>query len=189
MIINQTNNKMSSTCATENCSSTVSLENWSEGDAPREYCEVCYQKDQEEEDEDLKCRVCSKSVLSGFYKKDNDLYESWYICSKKCDEEEEDIPKPFDEYAGDVCWIMCFYTKYLDVIWNYYSKEDYWIKHKTDDYFLLIKDEQEKEDPLVCGNVVDGRAVMGCGGKTYPSEQPTTWQHGWWAYCKKCQED
>ena len=64
MIINkQTNNKMSSTCATENCSSTVSMENWSEGDAPREYCEDCYQKDQEEDEEEeqtlIDCDFCS----------------------------------------------------------------------------------------------------------------------------------
>jgi len=70
---------------------------------------------------------------------------SFYNRKDKCvcltkKEEELEIPKPFDEYAGDDNWIMCFYTKYEDVIWNYYSKEDYWIKHKTDDYFLLIKD-------------------------------------------------
>ena len=56
-------------------------------------CDDCKEEEEDEdEDDDLKCRVCSKSVLGGFYKKDNDEYESWYICSKKCDEcEEEEI--------------------------------------------------------------------------------------------------
>jgi len=59
-------------CATDNCSSTVSMENWSEGDAPREYCEDCYQKDQddlpsdsedeEEEIENERCGVCDQDA-------------------------------------------------------------------------------------------------------------------------------
>ena len=44
----------------------------------------------------------------------------------------------------------------------------------------------ENEDELICGNVVDGKVIMGCGGTTYQSEQEETWQHGWWAYCKDC---
>ena len=61
---------------------------------------------------DLKCRVCSKSVLGGFYKKDNDEYESWYICSKKCDEsreEEEDCIKvpDYDKHKLDKNCYIC----------------------------------------------------------------------------------
>ena len=61
-------------------------------------------------------------------------------------EDEEEIPKPFDEYAGDNNWIMCFHAKYEDVIWNYYSKKDYWLKQNTENYFLLIKDGRLCED-------------------------------------------
>jgi len=49
-------------------------------------------------------------------------------------------PKPMEEYEGDDCWIMVFDPKYEDTIWNYYSKSIYWLKHKNDAYFLLIKD-------------------------------------------------
>ena len=63
--------------------------------------------------------------------------------TENCLSTEEERPTPFDEYAGDCNWIMCFYTKYEAVIWNYYSKEDYWLKHKTDDYFLLIKEKNK----------------------------------------------
>ena len=49
--------------------------------------------------------------------------------------------------------------------------------------------EMEEEDPLVCGSVVNGVAITGCGGITYRSEQPNTWRYGWWSYCKKCQEE
>ena len=41
---------------------------------------------------------------------------------------------------------------------------------------------------MVCGSVVDGKVTMGCGGKTYPSHQPDSWQHGWFAYCKDCRK-
>ena len=51
-------------------------------------------------------------------------------------------PKPFDEYEGDDCWIMCFYAKDENTIWDYYSKDEYYLKHKSDTYFLLIKDPQ-----------------------------------------------
>ena len=51
----------------------------------------------------------------------------------------------------------------------------------------LIKKKQV--DELVCGNVVDGKVIMGCGGKTYPSHQPDTWQHGWFSYCKDCRKN
>ena len=55
------------------------------------------------------------------------------------------IPKPFDDEDG----VMCFHTEmknywnnenYDEEIWKYYDKSKYWLKHKTDDYFLLIKE-------------------------------------------------
>jgi len=48
--------------------------------------------------------------------------------------------------------------------------------------------DKEYEPPLVCGSVVNGVENTGCGGITYRSEQPPTWEYGWWSYCKKCQE-
>ena len=53
------------------------------------------------------------------------------------------IPKPFDVYGGDAASIiMCFNTfdNYEQEIWKYYSKSKYWLKHKNDEYFLLIED-------------------------------------------------
>ena len=54
----------SSTCGTDNCSSNVSMEKLIEGDAPIEYCEDCYQKDQDENHEEevirRECFKCDK---------------------------------------------------------------------------------------------------------------------------------
>ena len=46
------------------------------------------------------------------------------------------------------------------------------------------------EDALVCDNVVDGPlGLVRCEAKTYPSHQPKTWQHGYFAYCKACRKN
>ena len=45
----------------------------------------------------------------------------------------------------------------------------------------------DEEEELICGNVIGGKVIMGCGGKTYRSEQGNTWQYGWYAFCKDCQ--
>ena len=60
---------------------------------------------------------------------------------------ELNVPVSFEEYEGDSCWIKLFNTEYEDIIWNYYSKEEYWMKHKNDDYFLLIKDNDDHPNP------------------------------------------
>jgi len=59
------------------------------------------------------------------------------------------------------------------------EEEEAWKKYREDD----------GEEPMVCGNVVDGVAIIGCGGVCYRSQQPETWSYGYWSYCKDCQEE
>ena len=50
-------------------------------------------------------------------------------------------PTPYETYEGDggkTIMVFLCYPKYEDDIFNHYSPTDYWLKHKTDDYFLLI---------------------------------------------------
>jgi hypothetical protein len=63
---------MKNTC--KDCSNKVSKIGWDKGDAPREYCEECYIKDQEWEDEEDE--------------EDQEWYET--LMAKKYFEEEED---------------------------------------------------------------------------------------------------
>jgi len=62
---------------------------------------------------------------------------------KKCVDEK---PMPFDSYKGyDGIEIMSFHTdeshRIEDIIFDYYDKNKYSLKHKSDTYFLLIDDQ------------------------------------------------
>ena len=83
----------SNKCATDNCSSNVSMEKWIEGDAPREYCEDCYQKDQDESDnEDEEKNTCYKCDVEitqdNFYR--DEFNNKNYNCCNDCGIEEEE---------------------------------------------------------------------------------------------------
>jgi hypothetical protein len=51
------------------------------------------------------------------------------------------IPTPLESYTTDHgVLIHVFEQKYFKTILNYYDKNTYWRKRKTDDWFLLIND-------------------------------------------------
>jgi len=92
---------MSSTCATDNCSSTVSMENWREGDAPREYCEDCYQKDQEDDDREytIEKQVVGMGYMSFYDEKD--MLDQIVYCKNGCWKQKGD--KTARDLDGDLC--------------------------------------------------------------------------------------
>ena len=61
--------------------------------------------------------------------------------------------KPFDVYEGDDgVKIMCFNTDETHFaetqIFRYYDEKKWWLKHKTDDYFLLIETKPKKKKKI-----------------------------------------
>jgi hypothetical protein len=130
------------------------------------------------------------------------------FCSYECaDKYVETITKPKSRVICTLFWnddgTKKLYDKICELgnepedddddIFFYFDNEDP-LKHDGEFTVVAIRKwplcpDEEYEPPLVCGSVVDGEAITGCGGVTYMSEQPSTWQHGWWSYCKKCQDE
>jgi hypothetical protein len=95
---------------------------------------------------------------------------------------ENQVPDLIEMYAKQQ------FTDYLEDLEKAHTK-----KQETDITDLVVSILQggncDEEDPMVCGNVVDGVAIIGCGGVCYRSQQPETWSYGYWSYCKDCQEE
>jgi len=153
-----TANKMSSTCATDNCSSTVSMENWREGDAPREYCEDCYQKDQEDEEE----QTFVKWTEEDFCDRD-----TCYFCKTKNNGD-------WDKSCEDaVCCDCSDKWEYIDVAYcgeGYYRKcYDCGACDKCKEWNTDEEEEEEEKKCTDCENSVvdiDDRLCHSCYHKS-----------------------
>ena len=102
--------------------------------------------DKQEEEEDVCCVGCGDRVCGFHEEPDHKDDRDEAVCNDcyECIEEEETQIKPFDVYEGDDgVKIMCFKTDETHIaetqIFRYYDEKKWWLKHKTDDYFLLIE--------------------------------------------------
>ncbi len=90
------------------------------------------------------CDVCERDFTDEVDDRSS-FDEIGKIICKDCFEEEEEYT-PFDEYEEDGVRIMSFYTDETHFaetqIFRYYDNKKWWLKHKTDEYFLLIEQEE-----------------------------------------------
>jgi len=181
---------MDSICLTVDCKNKKSTTDLHEGSEPRNYCDKCYEEDQEEVD----CE-CGRNIHKGLVKgqmrcKYCDIDGDNYNGGLTSDEEEEEAIQIY-EHKGIVMALVCpdeenYYividTNNADADPTVSLDRKFYKKSDAEEYYREILDEEEEEDPIKCDK---------CNNNTYRSHQenPDTWQYNYWAYCKDCQKE
>jgi hypothetical protein len=133
----------------------------------RKFYPELFKDEEEEEEEEEKCWTCGDTDVK--HKTYRDALAEYELTCDKCHRIE--YPEEYEEEEVEEKCEICDRNAY----------------HKNDWHCSQGKTRGEEEDPMVCGNVVNGVATIGCGGVCYRSEQPKSWEYGYWSYCKDCQ--